>query len=247
MARIPWSRDPFPALQPTFSPIAQAPSPQFGNGRNAEHILRDMKLSSLLIVTVCLFPITASAQPFFGRFVSVGITGGAALTDAFSNETAMGVDTDAHVFSGSKDYIVGPTLELRLPLNLSVEFDALYGPLNLTLVNTVIPLGVFTTRSTVNSWEFPLLAKYRLPAHAARLFLEAGPSFRRVQSFAADSPHLSRAGFTAGGGVEFGIARLKIDPELRYTRWGSDSNLNPSVLNPASNANQAELLLGFSF
>ena len=135
-----------------------------------------------------------------------------------------------------------------MPLRFCVEFDALYRPLNLTVSNTVLPLLVFTTSRTVNSWEFPVLAKYRFAVRMIKPFAEVGPSFRTTQSFTGDSPHLSRAGFTAGGGVQFRLGPLKIDPEIRYTRWGADSNLNPSVFgNPRFNLNQAEFLVGLTF
>jgi hypothetical protein len=55
---------------------------------------------------------------------------------------------------------------------------------------------------------------------------------------------LSKHGFTVGGGVEFKAFRLRISPELRYTRWGGDSN----VLGFAkSDQNQAQLLVGLTF
>jgi hypothetical protein len=206
-----------------------------------------MKLKTLVLIASLMTPMSVFAQPVIGRLVSIGIIGGGSLTDAFSSDTAMGVDTFAHDFSPSKDYIVGPTIELHLPLNISVEFDSLYRPLNLTITNMIFPSTLFTTSGTVNSWEFPLLAKYRLPMHPVKPFLEAGPSFRRLQQSAGASCCLSRAGFTAGGGVEFRLGPIKIAPEIRYTRWGSDSNLSSSILNPDFNVNQAEGLVGLSF
>jgi hypothetical protein len=55
---------------------------------------------------------------------------------------------------------------VHLPLSFSVEADALYRPLNLTATNTIIARPGFMTSVSgkLNSWEFPLLAKYRLPA-----------------------------------------------------------------------------------
>ena len=105
----------------------------------------------------------------------------------------------------------------------------------------------FTSSATINTWEFPLLAKYRLSTPVIKPFLEAGPSFRHVSLFSGDSPHLSQAGFTAGVGVGFKLMRLRIDPEIRYTRWGTDSKPSPYLFDPRSNVNQAELLLGLSF
>jgi hypothetical protein len=205
-----------------------------------------MKIRNFLVVAACFFPIPVLAQPVVGHLFSIGVMGGGALTDAFASQTTMGVDTQGHTFSGSKDYVVGAALEVRLPLNFSVEFDALYRPLNLSISNTVIPLGTFTTSSTHNSWEFPLLAKYRFHSPLIRPFLEAGPSFRHVQPVPG-AGNLATTGFTAGGGVEFKFGPLRLDPEVRYTRWGSDSSAASGEFITGSNVNQAELLLGLSF
>ena len=191
----------------------------------------------------------AFAQPVIGHLVSFGVTGGVGLTDAFSSHTFMGVDTDSRDFSNSKDYIVGPTIELHLPLSFSVEVDALYRPLNLTTTNTIIAGPGFMTSvsSKLNSWEFPVLAKYRLPGHLIRPFIEAGPSFRSVTNESFAGTQLSSAGFTAAAGVEGKLGPIHIAPALRYTRWGADSSLNPSSFNAQSNLNQAEFLVGLTF
>jgi hypothetical protein len=47
---------------------------------------------------------------------------------------------------------------------------------------------------------------------------------------------------TAGGGGEIQIWKLRIAPEIRYTRWAADS-----FPFPVSNVNQAELLVGLWF
>jgi len=208
-----------------------------------------MNLRTLALIGSFLAAMPVFAQPVIGHFVSFGVIGGVGLTDAFSSQTAMGVDVDTHYFSGSKDYIVGPAIEVHLPLSFSVEVDALYRPLNLTTTNTIVSGGgsTFTNSSTLNSWEFPFLAKYRLPGHLIRPFIEAGPSFRTTQSFPSDSPHLARAGFTAGIGVEGKFGPIRIAPGVRYTRWGADSNANLSSFNPQSNVNQVEFLVGLKF
>ena len=208
-----------------------------------------MNFRTLALIGSFLAAMPAFAQPVIGHFVSFGVTGGVGLTDAFASQSFMGVDTDSRDFSGSKDYIVGPSIEVHLPLSFSVEVDALYRPLHLTTTNTIISGGgsTFTSSSTRNSWEFPLLAKYRLPGHLIRPFIEAGPSFRTTQSFPSDSPHLSRAGFAAGVGVEGKFGPIRIAPGIRYTRWGSDSNGSLSSFSPQSNVNQTEFLVGLKF
>lgn len=182
----------------------------------------------------------------FAQHFSVGIAAGAGLTNAFDDQTFQGLNSSIRYFSDSKDLIVGPTFELHLPLGFSVEADALYRGLSLansTLI-TVAP-GTGTSSKTVASWEFPILGKYRLLATPLlKPFVEAGPSFRHVGS--VDNASLSGKGFALGGGVDAHLWKLHISPEIRYTRWGSDSTSQLLQL-PKSNINQAEFLVGFSF
>jgi opacity protein-like surface antigen len=74
----------------------------------------------------------------------------------------------------------GPTVELHLPLNLSLEFDALYrnsrtvtsGPFQFgTATNAYLTSG---TRDT-SAWDLPLLVKWRIPTGTSiRPFVSAG-------------------------------------------------------------------------
>ncbi len=134
-------------------------------------------------------------------------------------------------------------------MGLSVEFDALYRRLNLTQVSRIFsgPGSTFTSSGDTNSWEFPLLATYKSPIPLIKPFLEAGPSFRHVSAFNGDSPHLSGAGFTVGAGARLGVPHFRVEPQVRYTRWGSDSKPSTSLFDPRSNVNQVELLVGISF
>lgn len=72
-------------------------------------------------------------------------------------------------------------------------------------------------------------------------------AFRTTQSFPEDSPHLARAGVTAGVGVEGKFGPIRIAPGVRYTRWGADSNANLAPFIPQSNLNQVEFLVGLKF
>src|SRR5690242_12733639 len=87
-----------------------------------------------------------------------GIRGGIPLTDFFDN-----VNNGNFILKSTTNrYIIGPSFELRLPAGFGLEVDALYRRFNYdTSFNLV---DVFTNnRTTGNAWEFPLLAKYRLP------------------------------------------------------------------------------------
>jgi hypothetical protein len=63
-------------------------------------------------------------------------------------------------------------------------------------------------------------------------------------------------GYVGGAGVEFQAKWLRVEPEIRYTRWGDQHFITSSgistagVTNPsafASNQNQVEFLVGFTF
>jgi len=182
----------------------------------------------------------------FGQSFSVGVRGGVPFTGALSDLTTHGVDTITRSFSDSNQYIIGPMVELHLPLGLSIEADALYRPLNLAVQNQVVPQPtIFSSSTNVSSWEFPIMGKFRFPFPLVRPYVGAGPSFRTVGS---DLSFLSNKGVTVGLGVELKVSRLRIAPEIRYTRWGSD--VKPSVgtlVSIASNSNQGEFLVGISF
>lgn len=182
-----------------------------------------------------LFSFLLTPLSFGGQVFSVGVKAGLPFTDAFSNFTSGSYSS----FSNSKNYIVGPMVELRLPLGISVEADALYRPLSF---NAQRPTSVQNT--DFSSWEFPVLAKYRFPIPVVKPYVEAGPSFRTVGG--QFNGNFSNAGFTAGAGVELRLARFRIGPEIRYTHWGADAT-NAPVLGFSSNQNQGEFLVGFSF
>ena len=56
-------------------------------------------------------------------------------------------------------------------------------------------------------------------------------------------------GFVAGVGLDLRLLILRITPEIRYTRWGSNtfSSIFPPGGSLNSNQNQGEFLVGFSF
>ena len=50
------------------------------------------------------------------------------------------------------------------------------------------------------------------------------------------------------GGVDFKLLLIRLSPEFRYERWGSDSHsVLRNVSLPPSNLNQVEFLVGLSF
>jgi hypothetical protein len=192
----------------------------------------------MLAVSVFLLGSLAFSQP-----ISFGLRGGVPFTGGFSDLTETSGISSIRTFSDSNEFVIGPMVELHLPLGLSVEADALYHPLNLS---QNINNGTTTVHNSTNvsSWEFPILGKYRfLPLPVIKPYVEAGPSFRATGSTAS---YFAKDGFTIGAGVELKLSRIRIEPELRYTHWGSDSN-TPGQQSSPSKVNQAQFLLGITF
>ncbi len=136
----------------------------------------------------------------------------------------------------------GPSVELLLPFGLGVEVDAIY---KRTTIDMVSEQG--TTSDTASSWEFPLLAKVRLPGAVLRPYVAGGAAFRRFSNLKAFATGVDSTvhGFVAGAGLELHFSKIRISPELRYTRWSSiDPNSNSPLRN---NRNQADFLVGITF
>lgn len=205
-----------------------------------------MRLLISLSLLALLGP-AACGQSLF----SFGIKGGVPLTDAFNKNLYSGVDVMTTSFSNSKNYVIGPTAELRLPFGFSVEADALYRPLSLVTATSVAPFGGSSPGQTtfsdtdISSWEFPILGKYHfLHSPIVRPYVDAGPIFRAVGS---GGGWLSNKGFAMGAGVDVKLLVVHLAPELRYSRWGGDARGTPGVFTPPSGLNQAEFLIGISF
>jgi opacity protein-like surface antigen len=189
----------------------------------------------------------------WAQLVSFGIKGGVPVTNAFDTARTGNVG----YLSDTKRYLVGGAFELRFPLGLGVEFDALYKRLNYESTGTgqsVVTKG--------NSWEFPVLFKLRGSSPGLRPYLTAGPSFRHlsgVRAFLSDPVGVQlettrpaelenrfSPGFAVGGGLELGN-RFRFAPEIRYTRWGSPSFRSVLVPEFSSSSNQLDFLLGIHF
>lgn len=165
--------------------------------------------------------------------VSVGLKGGVPFGDAF---TLSGGSLT--VPATTEHWILGPMVELHLPLGLSVEADALYRRYQIS--------------DSGGEWQFPILGKYKFLAGPVRPYVGAGVNFNHVTGFSkllsAELPHSGTAGFTLEGGIEFKLLRLRLAPELRFTHWGnSNIDLNPLNIALKSSQNQSMFLIGLSF
>ncbi len=132
-------------------------------------------------------------------------------------------------------YVAGLAAEVELHPRFSLETNALYRPLRVG--------GDPSTEFTVLTWQFPILAKWRLMIHAPfRPVIAAGPSLRFSGNRGSYSP--SRLGATVGAGIETSYKTLKIGPALRYTRWSEDHagwGFRRTI------PNQVEMLVSFTF
>jgi hypothetical protein len=170
-----------------------------------------------------------SAQSF-----SVGVKGGALLTDP------------AERFDQSRRYIVGPAVEMSLPGSMAVEVNALYS----RFASSLSPAGSSFGRTRGNSWQLPVLAKYYFSDTRAGVkpFASGGVSFRKIW-FENEQTRFGRrvddtselgVGAVAAGGIAIKFGRFTIAPEVRYIRWGGTNF-------PATNPNEAQVLLGIGF
>ncbi len=176
---------------------------------------------TLLLIFVAA--LSASAQP-----LGVGIKGGLPLTDLFNSA--------GNFKSETQRYIVGPMIELRLPAGFAIEGDALYTKANLSSPLTAAG-SVISSVVDTNSWEFPVLLKKKFGGAdtigaSAKPYIGAGASFRYLTGL-GDLPAFIKGtgnvdknniGFVAGVGVEIKVLKLlRISPEVRFTRWGTDN------------------------
>jgi opacity protein-like surface antigen len=208
-----------------------------------------------------LWILFVGAGAAFSQPVSVGIRAGVPFTDFFNTVTSGTFSASA----GNNRYIIGPTIELRLPKGFGIEFDALFRHFSYNTSANLV--DIFTnSRTSGNAWEFPLLVKYRFGPPIVKPYLDAGVAFdtlsglkdtitrtvfpgRNTTTSTTSNPDAlnnnNTAGFVIGAGLDIHVL-LHISPEVRYTRWGSThfSLPNGSIL---SNQNQAEFLLGITF
>ncbi len=184
---------------------------------------------------------SASLRPTtLGRKLTFGAIAGIGLGDDFSPATSSLFVQHPEVNSP----IFGTSIEAGLAKQWSLEVDALYRSLH----GTNVPSPGYTEGRTVHfatlTWEFPVLLKYRFSTPKAQPFVELGPSFRAIGNVETAPP--SHYGITGGTGVEFAIARLKVSPTARFTRWASDGTSGDRTSAHVFR-NQAQSLLGIAF
>jgi hypothetical protein len=164
--------------------------------------------------------------------------------------------------SESKRYIVGPEIGIGLPFGFGLEFDALYSREGYRSSFSNFAYSA-DSRERANSWEFPMLLKYKLPFPIITPYVEVGYA-RRVIDGSIDSDSIqflppaplqrtnastnwaASQGIVVGGGVQFGVGRLRVLPEVRYTHWNNAPIFGFYGDGPSfqSTQNQVDLMVG---
>jgi hypothetical protein len=171
-------------------------------------------------------------------------------------------DVEGWATSESKRYGVGPSVEARLWKGLGVEFDALYSRFGYRVAYGYTG-GSHTEQVRGNTWEFPVLGKYRfgwvhvLGGYAARR--TSGRSHgvsvaepiigpRSYYEYTQDVNFGTTHGVVTGGGVELGRGRVRFVPEVRYVRWNADriGAYGSHGFSVAGTQNEVKLLLGLT-
>ena len=206
---------------------------------------------------LCAALVVAGEAVVLAQSLSLGMTGGLRAADDFQYAAT----------SESRRYVVGPTATLALPLGFAIEFEALYRRQGYSTGNGT-PFYTSSIREADNIWEFPLLARYRIPFARVRPFVEAGWA-PRITNGSADSSGCSfdfntgsyycaggrrhtswptTHGAVVGGGVQFAAGRLEFPPEIRYTHWNQQNIYGYFGDGPSygSTQNQLDILLGIS-
>jgi hypothetical protein len=220
---------------------------RFPAAKNRVHYIEDVmfKILSFLLIACGIFCGAAAAQP-----ISAGLKAGVPLTDALTaaqqpsvidagtslQQPGSGYSADTH------RYVIGPYIDIHLPASFAIEVDALYRSYNFTLNS---PYASATT--SVSSWDFPVMLKYKMLHGPLRPYIEGGLVFNHLS--VSDVPeliHRSTGGVTLGAGLEIHALRLRISPEIRYEGFLLHNISSPGDL-LQSNRNQVLFMVGIGF
>jgi hypothetical protein len=194
--------------------------------------------------------VAANAQIQF----HVGVTAGVPMTDTLSSSSSSSLNGQDYFFSrfhsDTKRLLIGPSFRLDLTKVLGLEFDALYQRVDYDSanINSVPEIPYFYQSFEAvhaNRWQFPLLVQYSRAVRQTRPFFEAGPAISTIGngkgSFSSTSVtnlmngsssnsisvgRDTRAGITAGAGVDVPILHVHVRPEFRYSHWFQSTGSN---------------------
>jgi hypothetical protein len=184
--------------------------------------------------------------------VAVGARGGVPITDFFDAVS----DTNFRYFTDTKRYEIGPSLEYQLPLQFLIGVDALYRRIGFDYQET--STGIFR-KTVANSWQFPVMVKWEFLPGPLRPFVGAGAAYQYIGGIqqtqqisggpatvnsVAELNKRNQVGFVFGGGLAVRVGPLKLVPEFRYSRWGSEAFRDPLRQALRTHRNQGDFLLG---
>jgi len=225
-----------------------------------------------LMLPRLLLPSVLLAGACVAQDIHFGLKAGIPFTAYYETgrESIHGSSTDYS--AATRRYAIGASVEWRLGRTLGLEIDTIYRRTGYVSISTALGSGTLTTSSfdvKGHSWDFPMMLKCRL-GRGRRPYIAGGISLRylgpvRAQGkttvddsrsgLVTESPidtsdptdlrERLRPGAVMAAGIELGSGRLRLLPELRYTRW------NPHIADCGGllrlNPNQAEFLLGLLF
>lgn len=202
--------------------------------------LAGFSMKELLLMVVFAGACVAESPIFFG------VRGGVPVGNVIH-----AVQSGSGISSSTDNYVVGPTLGIRLPLGLSVAADALFTRLNFSESSSSVG-------TSFSSFEFPVLVRFTPGSGPLRPFVGAGISARHLtdlgnaQTFVtgSSSTHIQGApglGFVLGGGVQFKLGPLHLSPEIRYTHWNSNDVASAFRDIVRFNDNEGQILVGVTF
>ena len=209
---------------------------------------------------------------------SIGISGGVPLNHFILDSSNGGRFGFSQVTSAPRRYTIGPTIDAGIAGPVSLDLSVMYKRWGFdTFAVSGFPLGPRTSvisRTTGNSWEFPVLGKLRLRAfEGADVFVALGPSIRHLTGiretgvrtvtttvpppgstesaqYTTDSPagmdRRTAFGVAFAAGLRMRMGALRLEPEFRITRW--DSERTSSGPSPSRiERTQAEVLLNIRY
>jgi hypothetical protein len=165
--------------------------------------------------------------------IGVGVRGGFPFGDAFES-----LRTGNLTLEGKNRFVVGPTLEVRLPLGFGFNFDILYRGYRFPSSTAG---GGETSSVTGRQWEFPLMVRYHFPMVMVRPFIAGGPVWQKLSGLNSTS---NATGVAFGTGLDIKIPLLHLTPEVRWTHRLSDPVLGGLL---KANSNQFDLMVGVTF
>jgi hypothetical protein len=166
--------------------------------------------------------------------IDLGVRGGLPFGDAFESLRTANFEV-----KGRNRFVVGPTLEIRLPAGFGVSLDFLYRRYQF---ETVTPSG--TTTNGAGQFEIPVMMRYHFPGMVARPFVAGGPVWSTITGLNSTR---NSTGMALGVGLDIQIPLFHVTPELRYTRRFQDSLVTAPAGALKTLSNQIDLMVGFTF